>query len=338
MREILESNLEILHPGQKNLKITSFAHISDGWESEMYAYQISHESALRKLTEKWILRLYPGEGAQQKSEREFIAMQKLYQHGYPVPKVVTLGTKESPFGKPFVIMEFIEGRLLWEIMSQASNNEIGKWITLFNRLFVQLHELDIEIFLDDEKQPAESHPYLFVDEWFANAHRMLPHFPGTEIYLETIEWLENQRNLLGCEKPSATHQDFHPNNILIQADGTGVVIDWTNFEVTDRRFDIAWSLVLANAYEGAAVRNLFLENYEQQNGAPLENIGIFEAFASVRRLFSITSSFNQGAEGMGMRPEAVEMMKSQMGAHRRVYEMLVDRTGIQIEELEKIFA
>ena len=37
-------------------------------------------------------------------------MHKLYQAGYPVPQVLHLEQETSPFGKPFVIMERVDGR------------------------------------------------------------------------------------------------------------------------------------------------------------------------------------------------------------------------------------
>ena len=333
MLEATTTYLKNRYSSHKNFKLSDFRHISDGWESEMYACQVTHGPWYAQQRENLVLRLYPGEGAAEKSAREFHAMQQLHQMGYPVPQVFDHGVDHAPFGKPFMIMEFVDGRPLWSILSSASEKESLDWISLFNRLFVQLHQLDAGAF----RQPAVDRPYQFVDAWFSNAYEMLPHHPGAEIFLEVIQWLQLQRDKLPCETPSPIHHDFHPNNILIRKDGSGIVIDWTNFEISDRRMDVAWTLVLANAYEGGEVRELFLQDYQQQAGFDLEHIEIFEVFACVRRLFSILSSLGSGAESMGMRPEAVEMMKSQMGAHQRVYNMLIERTGIRILALEEMF-
>ena len=64
----------------------------------------------------------------------------------------------------------------------------------------------------------------------------------------------------------------------------------------------------------------------------------FELFACTRRLYDVATSLAQGAESRGMRPEAVEMMRKQMGATARVYELLAERTGIRLEGIERMIA
>jgi len=39
-----------------------------------------------------------------------------------------------------------------------------------------------------------------------------------------------------------------------------------------------------------------------------------------------------------MRPEVVVMMKQQIGAIERVYDLLRERTGIRVGEVERLFA
>jgi len=38
-----------------------------------------------------------------------------------------------------------------------------------------------------------------------------------------------------------------------------------------------------------------------------------------------------------MDPNAVTLIRQQMPAHRRVYDLLLERTGIQIPEIERMF-
>lgn len=136
------------------------------------------------------------------------------------------------------------------------------------------------------------------------------------------------------ERPAVTHGDYHPNNVLApttgRPDGIAVVIDWTNWAVTDPRFDLAWALVLAQAYAGPALRDAVPAGYERARGARVENLGYFEAYACARRLANVAISLRDGAERMGMRPEAVAMMRARAGAVRVVTEMLAARTGIRV--------
>lgn len=152
-----------------------------------------------------------------------------------------------------------------------------------------------------------------------------------------LEWVSARRDLFACESPSPVHQDFHPGNILVNANDDAAVIDWTNFAVTDSRFDLAWTLVLAHAYGGPELRDQILQGYQHHAGKPVEHIEVFEAIACARRLFNLTISLTQGAQQMGMNVQTVESMRANMEAHRRVHHLFVERTGLQIEAFSRLF-
>jgi hypothetical protein len=117
-----------------------------------------------------------------------------------------------------------------------------------------------------------------------------------------------------------------------------VVIDWTGFAVTDFRFDLAWTLLLTFSYSGRSMRDTILSEYERLIVAKVANIELFEVFASTRRIFDVCVSLSEGAQKLGMRPEAIEAMTSQMGATRRVYELLSNRTGLVLPDVERILS
>ena len=96
-------------------------------------------------------------------------------------------------------------------------------------------------------------------------------------------------------------------------------------------------MVLVSSYEGDAIwRERILQTYEQVLGAPVEQIEYFEVYACLRRLFSIVASIQGGAEKLGMDSSAVAIMKEQMFAHRRVYEILLEKTGVHVPEVEEM--
>jgi aminoglycoside phosphotransferase (APT) family kinase protein len=57
---------------------------------------------------------------------------------------------------------------------------------------------------------------------------------------------------------------------MIRQDGTAVVLDWSGFEISDARFDLAWTMVLFSSYEGPAWREKILHTYEHLQGAPIK--------------------------------------------------------------------
>jgi aminoglycoside phosphotransferase (APT) family kinase protein len=332
---LLQEYLSHSPMNQPGLIINEVEHLSTGWESELYRFVLDYETGGRHHAETYLLRIYPGDGAKNKSLREFTAIQRLYQASFPVPEVYLLERETSPFGQPFIIMEWIEGEALWSILSRSSEPEKMALLSRFCELYVQLHRLDWRRFVDNPPQ-EEPAPYAIIDQWLNNARNSLQNFPQVN-FNPLLRWIEGHHQDLACPRPTPAHQDFHPNNVMQRKDGSMVVIDWTNFEITDPRFDLSWTLILALGYEGQAFHDFILNEYERHAGESVSQIEIFEVLAVARRLFDIAVSIDQGAERLGMRAEAVAMMKQQMHAHQRVYEHMLRITGIRLLEIERLF-
>ncbi|CAG0946978.1 hypothetical protein ANRL1_03510 [Anaerolineae bacterium] len=321
--------------GKHEVRVLNLENITTGWESEVYAFVLEHGQPSNRVREELILRLYSGEGAGEKSAREFRSIKRLYEVGYPVPQVYVMEHEQSPFGKPFILMEKIDGRVMWAQLDAANETVRAELITQFCKLFARLHQLDWHFFVEAAEQPRFHDPYTFGDEWFGIAHHFLEQFPDSG-FRAVVEWLENRRALVPCYKPAPTHNDFHPGNVLVQPNDSPVVIDWTGFRISDARFDLAWTLVLADAYMGSEWRENILREYEHLSGEQVDALDCFIVFACVRRLFDVTTSILHGTEKMGMRADAIVAMKKSKTAHERVYQMLIERTGLRIKEVDEM--
>jgi aminoglycoside phosphotransferase (APT) family kinase protein len=336
MRERLQAYAVQALPDRTDVRVGPLTAIGEGWESEIHAFDLEHGQAGQRQRERLILRLYPA-GRTQSSANEFYGMQRLHQAGYPVPQVKVLAQEDSPFGRPFVLMERIDGPVMWSLFHEVSLQRRQELLALFCELFVRLHRLDWQPFVRGEDVQAMADPYFFVDRWLETGDALLAEFPALN-FAALAPWLRGRRDTMACPGPSVVHGDFHPANVLLRDDGTAVVIDWTSIQVSDARFDLAWSLLLARAYGGAELHDAILQGYEAVAGASVERIETFEVFACARRLLDVTVSLSLGAEAMGMRPGAVELMRQQVGAYRSVYDLLLERTGIRLETVERLLA
>ncbi len=341
MNDNMQSRLQAYYartfPTRQGVQVSDLTSISAGWESDMYSFAVEHGPAGERRREELILRIYPGDDAHDKSAREFHGMSQLHKVGYPVPQVLILERQNSPFGKPFVIMERIEGQELWPLLSRSPKEKQRELLTLFCELFVQLHTLDWHPFVQDMAQHDAGDPYTFVDRQQREWRAALAGLPEVG-FLPVLEWLEARREQAPCLRPAPIHWDYHPGNVLLRDDGSAVVIDWTQVEVSDPRFDLAWTLLLVGSHESAEWRELILGEYERLAGERVEQLEYFDVAACVKRLASVYFSLALGPEKLGMRPDAVIRMKQQMGAHQRVYELLLERTGIRIAEVERLLA
>ena len=77
------------------------------------------------------------------------------------------------------------------------------------------------------------------------------------------------------------HGDFHISNILEKSDGY-TVIDWTNGQLGDPRYDFAWSLILLKIYVSERYAYVFHSAYLLENDIEPKELEQFEALACLR--------------------------------------------------------
>lgn len=302
-----------------------------GWESEIYAYTLSSGKPGQRHAEQRILRLLTG-GRMEDAEREYQILVLLNKTGYPVPKVYALGSEIEGLGYPFIIMQCIQGGSFADRFSTSHSDDpepLHHFITLFRRL----HSLDWRPYVDNPHRfEKQGDPFYHFDRVLANYAEYLSRF-NVSVFEPVISWLQNQRSRVPCPQSSITHLDFHHNNILEDAEGKLYVIDWTSAEISDYRFDLAWTLTLALAYRGAAGRARILEAYEQQMGGSVPALDVFEVAAILRRIGSVMISLHAGPEALGMRPEAVEVMRGEVVLLTRLCEHMSHLTGLELSEI-----
>lgn len=315
--------------------LSAWRRLTDGWESELYAFDLEHGPATARSCLGLVLRLYPGEGAGRKAAHEFTGMRRLRQAGYPVPVVHHLQALPEPLSMPFILMERIDGETMWPALQTSPPARQQALLRTFCHLMARLHALEWPPFAADPAALAAAGPYALADAFLTEARAFVGRMalPG---FGPVVDWLAAHRNRAACERPAVTHGDFHPANVLVRPDGTAVVIDWPGLGVRDARTDLGWTLMLTQCFAGSVMRAAVLAGYEAARGAPVEHLDYFEVQACARRLADLTVSLTLGPERMGMRPAARALMQAQLPAMAAAAEMLQARTGLRIPEAEAV--
>jgi len=306
--------------------------ITGGWECEVYSFLLEGHEAGQRKQDELILRLYPMDGAASKAKAEFCVMRQLRQVDYPVPRVHALAVENSTLGKPFVIMEKIGGKVLASMIRRPSGRLRSDLHHLFCKLLAELHSLDWRAaFPDIAHYQAQG----LVSRWIAKVRAVIGQFQVTD-YDEVLDWLQARQSAVKPYEASVVHLDFHPENVLIRADGAPFVIDWTQADISDRRFDLAWTLLLISESSGPAPRDQVLAEYERITGALVEDLEIFEVAAALKRLASITISLAVGSEKIGMRPGVEAQMVQHADHLQTAYAVLRDRTDLNIPAIDSL--
>lgn len=313
----------------KTIQITNVEQITSGWETEIFSFTVTEAAEPSHL----ILRIYPGNDGPQKAVREFHAMDQLHRVGFPVPRVF-FNQADTTTGKPFIIMEKISGQLMWSLIDKAPPQKEKELIQLFCKLFYDLHNIDWKLFT--RLSQYSLNPYAFITRYLKKGEKYIAAFKKYE-FTPVLKWLTNRHSTVPCRRLSVTHQDYHPNNIIMRS-GAPFVIDWSSVDVADFRVDVAWTLLLVSTFGKAEFRNTILSEYERTAGSPLEHIEYFDVLACFKRLLSISVSLSEGADKLGMRPGAEAMMKESAAHIKKVYALLCERTGITIKEVEELLS
>jgi aminoglycoside phosphotransferase (APT) family kinase protein len=320
-------------PASPSARIGDLRAISDGWENEVYSFALVDDASAKERRDELILRIYPGSDAARKSAREFSGMRGLHQAGFPVPRMDWLELDTAWLGRPFVIMEKIPGRSAVQAVQAASAERREELLTLFCRLLVDLHALDWRRVISDQTLEGMAASDLLQRElaWGQEYCHSLQQYEFDPVF----EWLRERLGQVQWGPPCLIHGDYHGENILLRDDGAPFVIDWGNIRVSDRRSDLAWTLLLSSTYGTPEMRARILQEYERIAGGRMADMPFFDVAAALRRLFSICGSLDQGADQLGMRPGAEGQMQD--APHiRSVYVVLRDRTGIRLPKIDAL--
>ena len=328
--QALLTYLRLHYWSRDSLQIQNLQNITTGWETEIRSFDLEWTEGGENKLQKLVARIYPSKNAGPRVEREATTMKRLVELGYPVPVVHIVETEPSHLGLPFMIMDRIDGGILDDKMRESSE----KWSKVYSNLFVKLHMLDWRKMHDAPDEIPSDDAFYFIRTTLSHYEKILEKSQRSDL-LPIVAWLQDRIDKVPCSTLSFTHGDFHPMNILVDEHENVFVIDWGASRIADYRADLAWTLVLTYAYASRELRDAVLRGYETALGFDVNQIEYFEVLGTLRRLHDVTSSFDKGTDELGMRPEALDMMRETVGHIVRVRDRLEELTEIKIPAIDE---
>lgn len=158
-------------------------------------------------------------------DREFRVISALYTAGFPVPRPFVLCEDESVVGTVFFVMDFVDGRIFWELDLPACDPDERQAIyDNVNQTIADLHNFDHEaIGLSDYGKPG--------NYFSRQISRWSKQYKASEIdpipdMDRLIEWLPE--NIPGDESVSIVHGDYRLDNMIVHPTEPRViaVLDW----------------------------------------------------------------------------------------------------------------
>lgn len=180
--------------------------------------------------QRYVMRAKPGPVAKllpsaHAIEREFKVMNALNKAGFPAARQYALCADEDVIGRAFYIMEFVDGRVLWDqslpSMTPAQRGEIYDEM---NRVIAQLHTIDYAaIGLADYGKPGNYFARQ-IDRW--TKQYRASETEKIEAMDNLIEWLPH--NIPPGDDTSIVHGDYRLDNMMFHPTEPRImaILDW----------------------------------------------------------------------------------------------------------------
>jgi aminoglycoside phosphotransferase (APT) family kinase protein len=158
-------------------------------------------------------------------DREYRVISALYNAGVPVARTFALCEDEMVIGTPFYIMEYVEGRVLWDqSLPGMTPQERRPIYEELNRVIAVLHQVNYAaVGLSDYGKPGN---YLErqISRW--SKQYRASETERIEAMERLIEWLP--QHIPGEEETSIVHGDYRLDNVIFHKSEPRIlaVLDW----------------------------------------------------------------------------------------------------------------
>ena len=214
--------------------------LTGGWASSLYTFTVQRAGLGDAPVTTSVLKMYtPNVRGGEHATREWRALTYLRAMGYPVPRVVLFEPDARHLGCPFIVMDYIPGASFWHVFEAADPVTQAQLTQSFVTPLVTLHALDPKLL---EPAATLTHPDQYVEQELEQLRRDAAGSPHA-ILVEIVQWLEQRKMAVPCERPAILHRDYHPWNVVVDAADHLRVVDW-DWQVGDARFDLAWTCML----------------------------------------------------------------------------------------------
>ncbi|MEZ5871990.1 MAG: phosphotransferase family protein [Nitratireductor sp.] len=275
---------------------------------------------------KYVLRAKPpGEllKSAHQVDREYRVMKALYGTGVPVPKVLALSDEESPIGRMFFVMEFLDGRIFWdpalhELVHQDEKLHRSEIYDSMNAALAALHNVDVKsVGLEDFGVPGN-----YFERQFS---RWSKQYEASEIERndalhKLMDWLSS-RIPADDGQVSLVHGDYRLDNMVFAKDSARILglLDWELSTLGHPLADLAyqcmqWRLPHQGGFRGLGgidrkaigipTEEEYVAAYCARRGiSEIDNWPVYLAFSFFRLAAILQGVYKRSVDGNASNPE-----------------------------------
>jgi aminoglycoside phosphotransferase (APT) family kinase protein len=327
-----DSHLEQQLSSYLAARVSRFRRLGSGWQTDVFEFELLSPCNRADIPggQPLVLKVYQSGIAAEKCARESFAMHRLKDAGYPVPRPYLFERHHEPLGRPFMIMEHVNGRPLFAFDSVPKAMAVFvKGFVPFVRAHAALHSLNAQIFSRDISDDGElragdgncgskSSPLL--DRMLTTIAERIEHTSLSSLK-PALEWASSNAVRFRTSPYSVLHLDYLPRNVMVESVHVTGVMDWLDADIGDRHLDAATTAVilrtsatgqhglLRDHVVGNILRTLcaaaYTTIYHSIFPLDLERFRYYQAVAALRRLATFSLMRARGPESAGFRPQAI---------------------------------
>jgi aminoglycoside phosphotransferase (APT) family kinase protein len=194
----------------------------------------------------YVMRAKPGPAAKllpsaHAIEREYRVMHALADTDVPVAQMLALCEDESVIGRAFYVMEFVEGRVLWDqSLPGMTSTERAAIYDEMNRVIAALHSVDVGAAgLADYGKPGNYFARQ-IGRW--SKQYLASETEPNDAMHRLIEWLPQHMPAETSGRTSVVHGDYRLDNLIFDRNEPRVlaVLDWELSTLGDPLADFAY--------------------------------------------------------------------------------------------------
>lgn len=246
--------------GDPGLRVSSMTRLTGGSSRETWVCNITTGSGEQGY---YVLRMDPLDGPKSGSiGLEGQVMRAAQQSGVPVPNVVMATDDESVLGRPFLLMQYVDGESHpRKILRDKAFEKLRPQLAgMCGQTLAKIHSIPINDVAGLQSYDLLTYTRNQLDQ-LEEAH---PVFELAFRYLEA-----NRPDSVG---QTVVHGDFRNGNFIVGPEGIRAIIDWELCHVGDPMEDLGWLCVRAWRFGapgpvgGFGTYNQLIFSYEHASG------------------------------------------------------------------------
>lgn len=260
-------------------KTSGFSQIKGGADTKIFSFQVTYRSGGKDHALSLIIRIFQEFHGEIPIKHEVELHQFLFDIGIQVPKPYFLAFNHD-MNCWYFVMEKIEGKLLSHTLNQITEEELPALCHLYADLIYKIHNLEMTsdlIQFTNISNITNSRELLgyeldssikFVEKYELNEIRPL------------LKWLYKYSEQVAPIDVVPIHGDLNPLNTIIRPDHTMILLDWSNFRISDFRVDLAMAIISMNIECAFDVNELMIASYQEISKKAVMNIDYFTILAN----------------------------------------------------------